>query len=253
MRGAELSGIVPRAEIFAGLQRRHAETGAQHRHVDMSALPAAGHTAQHRGDGKGGKEPGADIRHRHAGLHRSAVGFAGDAHDAARRLHGDVETALAGARPGLAEGGDRAIDQARLLGAERLVAQPEAVHHARAVVFQDDVSRQDKPAGRRLVLGIREVEARPERLLRLIDAKFSLKPCVIPRPLPHPVTVRRFDLDHLVAFMSGQQHAAVWPRQAPAEFDDLHAGERQHPFTYFFSVVHPGDVTFRTRRRGTAP
>jgi hypothetical protein len=45
----------------------------------------------------------------------------------------------------LAEPGDRAVDEARILAARRLGAEPEPLHHARARVLDDDVRDPREP------------------------------------------------------------------------------------------------------------
>ena len=192
----------------------------------MPALAAPRHAAQQRDDRKGAVQAGAEIRHRHAALHRRAVGLAGHAHDAAHRLHRDVEAALARARSRLAEGRDRAIDELGLLGPERLPAKTQAIHDAGTVVLDHDVGGQDQPARRRLVRGVLEVE-HDRALVAVERGEVLAEARADRRPLAQHVALGRLDLDDLGAHV-GQQQAAERSRRDLAEFDDLHACKRQH-------------------------
>ena len=65
--------------------------------------------------------------------------MAGDRHDTGHCLDFAVVAGFGAGRTGLAEAGDRAVDQARVDLGQCLVAQTESVHHAGAEVFHDDV------------------------------------------------------------------------------------------------------------------
>src|SRR4029453_1469194 len=70
---------------------------------------------------------------------RTIVLSAGDRHDAGHRLELAVEGRGRSLRPGTAEPGDGAVDEARVEGRQRLVAEAEAVHDAAAEVLPHHV------------------------------------------------------------------------------------------------------------------
>ena len=57
-----------------------------------------------------------------------------------------LDTALGGARAGLAEGGDRAVDEGGVFLCQRWVIETEFRHHAGAEVFEQDVGRPREAA-----------------------------------------------------------------------------------------------------------
>ncbi len=52
-----------------------------------------------------------------------------------------------------------AVDEAGVVGGERLVADPEAIHHAGPEVFENHVGRRGQAAQDRRAVGMGEVEA----------------------------------------------------------------------------------------------
>ena len=75
---------------------------------------------------------GAGVAERRAGLERRPVGLAGDAHRAARSLRDHVEGEVFLVGAALAKTLDLGIDDARVDGADRLVAEPQPLDRAGA-------------------------------------------------------------------------------------------------------------------------
>ena len=117
-----------------------------------------------------------------------------------------------GGGTGLAVAGDRAIDQPRIDLAQRLVAEPEAVHHAGAEILDQDIGFRDQPMNERDRIGILEVE-REASLSRIELAEIGAVAVADRRAQPHVVAFRRLDLDHLRADV-GQQPRAIGARPA---------------------------------------
>src|SRR6185437_1503120 len=110
-------------------------------HGDVDELPLAGLVAleQRAGDTEGCGCARQHIADRKARARRAALYVAGDRHDAAHRLHLAVIAGAVALGPGLAETAYRAINQLRIDRRERLVADAELVHHARAEILHHDV------------------------------------------------------------------------------------------------------------------
>ena len=72
-----------------------------------------------------GIDAGKNVGDGHADAHRRPVRRAGHAHDATDALRHQIVTGTRRRRPGLAEAGHRAIDQARIGGAEAFVVETE--------------------------------------------------------------------------------------------------------------------------------
>ena len=75
-----------------------------------------------------------------------------------QHLHVDLARGRAGQRAAAAVPADRAVDEARMARAQRLVAEAEALHHARAVALDEHVGvleqpREDLRAGLALEVG----------------------------------------------------------------------------------------------------
>src|SRR5581483_4718320 len=71
-------------------------------------------------------------------------------------------------RPGLAESGDRAVDEARMLRRQRRVVEAELRQRAGAEVLDEHVGVRDEPREDRAPLGPLEVER--DALLVAVDA-----------------------------------------------------------------------------------
>ena len=235
MRRAELARVAPGAEIFARLQCRHRDGGGEHRHIQMAAEPAGTHTRDHGRDRKSAVKAGTEIHQWHTGLDRGALGFAGHTHDACGRLDGQVEAAFGAARPILAEGRDRAVDERRLARAEPVPAQAESGHGSRTVVLDHHIACHHQLAGE--VARRRVFQVERDRALATVDRGEVFTEALFVGahfvgamtdrwPLPHGVAVERLDLGDLGAVI-GQQHAAKGACGHMAELDHADAGKRQ--------------------------
>src|SRR5699024_8999127 len=129
----------PGAEILTGLKCRDTDEAAEHRAVDIAPLPMTAAVEQRRDDRISGIQAGAEIADRNAALHRAAAFLAGDTHDPAHRLNGDIEGPPFGIGAGLAISADGAEDKSGVAWTDAFVSQPEAFHHARAVILEHDV------------------------------------------------------------------------------------------------------------------
>ena len=200
----------------------------------------------------------ADAR---AGRHQLPAGLAGVADEAAHGLGHDVEGrpagvgALAGA--GIAEAADGGVDELRVAGVQRLVAEAEPVHHAARVVLDEHVRGVNQCEQRVPVCGTFEVEH--DAALVAVDATevaaveavgVRLRVGVV--EAGH-VAGRRFDLDDVGPHV-GEDHRAVRSGQGLGEVDDTDVGKRARPtglhrrgvlVTAGMGVVHPGGLRFR--------
>ena len=99
-----------------------------------------GEGGEHRG---GGVQPGEDIGQRHADLHRTGaflvVGAPGEAHQAAQALDHEVIAGALGIGAGLAEAGDRTVDQLRVDLLQRFIVEAIGLEPADLEVLQQDV------------------------------------------------------------------------------------------------------------------
>ena len=176
---------------------------------------------QRRQDAIGRERAGQMIGQRNAHrLRRLAVGQHRE--QAGHRLADRVVAGPAAVRAFRTEAGDRAIDQPRIVGGERLIAEAEPVHRAGAEILDDDVGSERKLSRRRLaVLGL-QVERDA-----LLVAVHRAERAVVVGLAPHPeriAAVRRLDLDDLGAQVR-QQHAGERPADIAGEFEDLDAVE----------------------------
>ncbi len=113
---------------------------------DIDMLPPARTLALgERGlNADGAVKTGEDIDPCNADLLRLAIGCAGQVHDAAHALDQEIITGLGGAGAGLAEAGDRTIDEARVEGGERWVIEPVTGKAAELEIFDEHVGAGDE-------------------------------------------------------------------------------------------------------------
>ena len=152
----------------AAIQMVHAlvgEAGDLHvEQADVDVLADAGAVARLYGGQDGGARihAGEYVGQRHADLDRAraffAVGPAGDAHQAAHALHQEVIAGALGVRPGLAEAGDRAVDQARIDSEQRGVVEAVLGEAADLEVLDHHVAAFGEFAHQRLSCGAGEID-----------------------------------------------------------------------------------------------
>lgn len=209
----------------------------------MRALAVGLHAAQGGGDGEGGIQAGGEVVDGHAAFHGGAAFFAGDAHQPAHGLQRQVEAAFLAARAALAVRRYRTIDQARVARAHGLLPQPQAVHDAGAVVFDQYVGAGDQLDGC-VALGL-VLQVQGDRALVAVQGGEVLAVAIGDgRPAAQGVACAgRLDLDDVGAHV-GQQHAAERAGGHVADFDDAYACEGGF-LVHFFSWC------FRRRRRNS--
>src|SRR6185369_5732657 len=98
---------------------------------DPVALTGALARAERGEDADDAVERGGAVAHGGARAHGWAVGIAGHAADPAHRLHHRVEGAPLAIGTALAEAGDRAQDQPRIVGLEYREPEPHRLQRAR--------------------------------------------------------------------------------------------------------------------------
>ena len=205
---------------------RCGEVLRRHRAHDVAHAEIGGH-----------QRLGPHVDDRHA--HLRGLGVAGDRHQPRLRLRDEVVAGPAGVGTGLAEAGDRAIDELRIGVLEVLVAEPVFGEVASLEVLDQHVgskrqSPDDVPAGRRGdVDGHRPLVAR--------DCGPPQAPAVEPEAVaPHDVAIGRLDLDDVGAEIA-EQLPGERTGDEGAELEHAHAGQR--------GVVHGRDDRFRATRR----
>ena len=104
-------------QVVGGLVGQAGDLHVEQRQVDVLALAGAVAVRERGQHADGGVQAGEDVGQRDADLLRArallAVGAAGDAHQPAHALDQEVVAGALRVRAGLAEAGDRAVDQAR--------------------------------------------------------------------------------------------------------------------------------------------
>src|SRR5215471_11021840 len=102
------------------------------------AAPRALAREERRDDALGGERCGVVVGGRGPEIDRRAA-EALERHQTAERLEDRIEARTIGVRSGRAEGRNRRIDEARVDGAQTLIADAEPLGDARAHVLHDDV------------------------------------------------------------------------------------------------------------------
>src|SRR5206468_8113055 len=112
-----------------------------------------------RRDGEARVHPGEDVGDGDADFLRTAswlaVALAGDAHEATHALEDEVVAGAVRARAGLAEPGDRAVDDARIDSPQILVGEPVFCEAADLVVLEQHVALRRELARDTLAFGRR--------------------------------------------------------------------------------------------------
>ena len=150
---------------------------------------------QRRHDAVRGVHAGRQIGDRDAGTDAPAALFAGDAHHPAFGLQDQVERGAVTIRSRLAEAGDRAIDDARVARTAGLVAEPELVDHADAVILEDDVGALHQLEEQVLALGVLEVDDHALLVAMETDEVRRLAAVERRAPRARDVAARRLDRD----------------------------------------------------------
>ncbi|OGA02167.1 MAG: hypothetical protein A3I00_02555 [Betaproteobacteria bacterium RIFCSPLOWO2_02_FULL_64_12] len=239
--------VAPAARSVAGQQVVHRLVGerrdldVEHGDVDVLAVPgdlAARERRQHRDCGV---HPGHEIEDRNPDFHGTAAGPAvllpGDAHQSAHRLDEEIVGHLWRLGTGLAETGDRAIDQAgidfRQIGITELVSRQRAglevlqqyiralrerPHDALAFgLLQNDGDRAFAPIGCQVIAGLARLRSVPR-----LEVRRSPGPGIV-------ASTRALDLDG-VGTEIGEQLPGPRSGHHAAEIENSNMGKRPRPF-----------------------
>ena len=163
-----------------------------------------------------------------AGLHGRLVRAEIDAEDARHRLDREVVRRPAAVGPGLAVGRDRDVDDPRIARADRRVADAEAMGHAGAEGFDEDVRARGQAQQR--FDPFRALEVEHEAALAALRVGEEHRDAIaLQADLAARLAARRLDLDHLGA-MVGHRLGQRRPGQKQRQIDDPYAFEL-HPAT----------------------
>ena len=159
-----------------------------------------------------------------AGDRGPAVVAQGQAQHAGHRLEREIVRGAAGIGAVLAEGADRAIDDAGILRLHRLVADAEARRDAGPERFDQHVGLAGEP--KEIGAALLALQVEHDALLAARHVAEEHRRALVGRPdvAAGIALARRLDLDHLGAVI-GQRRGEVRPRQEPREVDDLDAFE----------------------------
>ncbi len=149
-----------------------------------------------------------------------------------------------GGRAGLSVAGDRAINQARIDLAQRLITEAQAIHHAGAKILHDNIRFLDQPMNKLDRISGFQVK-RKTALSRVELTEISAVPVAERRAQPHVIAFRRLDLDD-VGTDVGKQPCAIRARQHDRKIEHAHAVERRrlglrllHPLTpWIYRALH---------------
>src|SRR5437899_298386 len=226
-----------RGEIVQDLVRAEGDDGVEQGEVDV--LPDAGALAVRDGrrDCEARVHPGADVGdgdpHFRRTAPRLAVALAGDAHQPAHALEDEVVARTVRAGAGLAEPGDRAVDDARIDSPQIGVSETVFCEAADLVVLEQHVALRGERARDALAVGLRDVER--HRLLAAVHRKeigrFARLPAVLVLEegrAPAARVVARpgaFDLEHFRAEV-GEILRCPGPGENARKIENSDVGER---------------------------
>ena len=155
----------------------------------------------------------------------------GDAHQPALGLHHRVVTGFRAPGSRLAEPGNRAINETRMLRREPLVPQPDPLHLRGSEIFDQHVGPREQRIQNRPRALVLEIER--ERLLVAVDAE-EVGALAADKGRPPRAGVvaspRLLDLDHSSSEVA-QLHRAIRPGQDAAEIQDRQPFEGSHTIT----------------------
>ena len=215
----------------------HGQHAVDHGDIEELPAPRSLRPPACRRDAEGQKHRRHDVADARPDLgRRPARRPAGDAHDAAHRLRDRIvgRPVRIGAFPAalVAEAAQRGIDEARIGLRQRLIGQPQPLHHAAAVIVDQHIGLRGEPAQH--VLARRLLQIDDDRFLVPVD-RGEIRPvaaflrrqrAVQIRPDAACIlTARRLDLDHARALV-GQHHAGIGTGQHHGHVDHGEAVER---------------------------
>ncbi len=196
-------------------------------HRDVDAVAAAGRLAAEQRHQHGGEplQRAQLIGDRNGRDHRLAVVAERHAERAAHRLEREVvrRTVTIGAL--MPERADRAVDEARIARAQRVVARDRDGRRRR-----DGRSRRTRRRCRTASSSRSRCAASLRSSTTLFLPRLKLRKNTVAGPSDEPdvaagiAFARRLDLDHLGAVV-GERHRQIRPRQERRQIDDAQAGE----------------------------
>src|ERR1700730_2350613 len=220
--------------ICAGEKRQLRQVGEHADHpieqADINQAPASGYTAlvQGRQYGHRAIDPTHQVAQRNPQFRRWAVRFAVDAERPGQGLHDDVEGGAVAQRPGHAEPRDRTIDEPRIDGGQWLISQPQAIHDARAIVFNENVAFGRKILDQRYTG--RGFQIDDNAFLAAVDAQkvVTLTGAERRKGTGFVSRSRRLDFDHLGAEI-GEGERGCRPSQHASEVENTNSLQRAGP------------------------
>ena len=203
-------------------RERHARF--DERRVHVLAESGAMTMLERREDTDGREEARAEIRQRHARLHRRAAAIARDRHDPRHALRNEIEAALRPIGSGLSVSRYRRVDEPRVDGRQRLVIEAERRDHAGPVILDEDVARARDPLQR--VASFRRFEVDDGAALPAVDGvEAGTLEADSPGHLTRRITAGRLDLDDVGAEVR-EEHRAVRTRHDLRDVEHPKAVER---------------------------
>src|SRR2546422_7270772 len=151
-------------------------------------------------------------------LFRSAPRLTGEGHDAAHPLRDRVVARAPRVRPGLTEAGDGCVDDGRVCGAHRLVAEAQPLGDPGEEVLDDDVRAPRELEREAGALRVLEVDRDPP-LVPVDRGERGAHAVTAPRAQVVAPT-RALDLDDVGAEV-GHERRAVRPGDDPREVEDV--------------------------------
>src|SRR5438093_1206622 len=211
----------------------HRQHAVDHADVDVLAGTGAVRAPDRRHDAVGGHDGRHDVADAGADLGGRRGVRPGDRHDSADRLRDHVERrpievrALAGM--GIGEAADRGVDDSGIAVAQSLIGEPQAPHHAGAIVLDHDLRGFDQLEED--FAALRPLEVERDRRFVAIDtleiAGEGAQPVARMErtDLARAVAFEWLDLDHLGALIR-EHHGAERTGQHLGEIDYAQALER---------------------------
>ena len=247
VRGAVAAGRLAGREVTGQVVGEERDRRLVERHVDEPALADAVALAERREDAERGPEPGRLVDERGAGAHARAVGLAGHAHDPAHGLHQRVVAGLVAERADAPERADRAVDEARVPRAKRLVAESARLCEPRPEALDEDVRAVGEAEHRLQARGIGKPQR--DRPLARVRAQKHRPGAVDERRAPRArvvAAVRSLDLDH-VRTERAQDLGAVGPGERGRDVEHAQAGEREEAHVDQSCAGRPPVTTSRSK------
>ena len=185
------------------------------------AVPQRQQDAVHR------VEPGEVVGNRHPDPRRRAVRMPRHVHQAALGLDDGIVPGQVPLRAGLSVAGDRAVDEARVAGRDRVVAEAQLRQAARPEVLDQHVRRVDQTA-EHVGAGV-GLQIDGEALLAAVQAeKEGAPPVPERRPGAGVVALGRLlDLDDLGAHVA-EHHRAVGTGEDARQVEHPESGQGGH-------------------------